>query len=110
MEEPKTQYVLIGRNATFTCKSSGTDAHWAINHIPMTLSYQEQKQEYEDKGVIFPEDVVTQDHYNISLIMHASLELNNTMIFCTVIGHDYRSYMSEEVHLIVFNTLRKFIT
>ena len=89
LEGPKTRYVLIGRNATFTCKSSGTDAHWAINHIPMTLSYQEQKQEYEDKGIIFPEDVVTQDHYNnISLIMHASLELNNTVIFCTVIGHD----------------------
>lgn len=110
MEGPKTQYVLIGKNATFTCKSTGTNAHWAINHTPMTISYEQQKQEYEDKGVVFPEDVVTQDHYNISLIVHASLELNNTLIFCTVYGHEYRSYMSEEVHLIVFNTLRKFVT
>ncbi len=74
----------------------------------MTITYQQQKQEYEDKGVIFPEDAVTQDHYNISMIMYASLELNNTIIFCTVVGHDFRSYMSEEVRLIVFNTLRKF--
>ena len=106
LEEPKTQYVLIGKNATFTCKSSGVDAHWAINHIPMTITYPEQKQEYEDKGVVFLEDQ-TNGYYNITMIMHASMELNNTLIFCTVIGHDYSSYMSKEVHLIVFNTLRK---
>ena len=76
----------------------------------MTISYQQQKQDYEDKGVMFPDDVVTQDYYNITLIIHASMVLNNTVIFCTVIGHDFYSYMSEEVRLIVFNTLRKFVT
>lgn len=109
LEEPKTQYVLIGKNATFTCKASGIEAHWAINHVPMTISYQQQKQDYEDKGVVFPDDVVDSEYYNITMIMHASMELNNTLIFCTVIGHDYYSYMSEEVRLIVFNTLRKFV-
>ena len=72
----------------------------------MTITYPEQKQEYEDKGVVFLEDQ-TNGYYNITMIMHASMELNNTLIFCTVIGHDYSSYMSKEVHLIVFNTLRK---
>lgn len=75
----------------------------------MTISYQQQKQDYEDKGVVFPDDVVDSEYYNITMIMHASMELNNTLIFCTVIGHDYYSYMSEEVRLIVFNTLRKFV-
>ena len=74
----------------------------------MTISYQPQKQEYEDKGVVFHEDI-TQDYYNLTMIIHASMDLNNTLIFCTVIGHDFSSYMSEEVNLIVFNTLRKFV-
>ena len=75
----------------------------------MKLAYQQQKQDYEDKGVVFPDDVVDSKYYNITMIMHASMELNNTLIFCTVIGHNFYSYMSEEVRLIVFNTLRKFV-
>ena len=109
LEGPKTQYVLIGKNATFTCKSSGVEALWSINRTPMTISYWQQKQEYEDKGVIFPDDIVTEDYYNITLIIHASMDLNNTEIFCVVVGHDYVSIMSEEVKLIIFNTLRKFV-
>ena len=76
----------------------------------MTISYQQQKQEYEEKGVVFLEDKIAQDYYNITMIIHASMDLNNTLIFCTVIGYDHYSYMSEEVNLIVFNTLRKFVT
>lgn len=109
LEGPKTQYVLIGKNATFTCKSSGIEAHWALNHIPMTDSFLQQKQAFEDKGVIFIEDQ-TEHYNNITMIIHASAELNNTLIFCTVLGRDFSSDMSDEVQLIVFSTLRKFIS
>ena len=74
----------------------------------MTISYLQKKQEYEDKGVMFHEDIA-QDYYNITMIIHASMDLNNTEIFCVVVGQDYLSTMSEEVHLIIFNTLRKFV-
>ena len=73
----------------------------------MTITYQDVKQDYEDKGVVFMEDI-TREHYNLTMIVHASLDLNNTIIFCSAIGSDWILTMSEEIHLIVFTTLRKF--
>ena len=72
----------------------------------MTISYPNEKQAYEDQGVIFLEDI-SQQYYNLTMIIHASLALNNTMLFCSVIGSDFTVEMSREVHLIVFNTLSK---
>ena len=74
----------------------------------MTITYQDVKQGYEDRGVVFMEDI-TQEYYNLTMIIHASLDLNNTVIFCSAIGSDWTVTMSHEIHLIIFNTLRKFV-
>ena len=109
LEEPKTQYALIGKNATFTCKTSGgKEAYWALNYVPMTVTYHEEKQNYEDRGVEFKEDVIQDQYYNLTMTIHASLDLNNTIIFCSVIGSDWTITMGQEVHFIVFDTLRRF--
>ena len=97
---------MIGKNATFTCKTTGTEAYWALNNIPMTISYPDQKQDYEDQGVLFLEES-TRNYYNLTMIIHASMALNNTVIFCSAFGRDYTVSMSQEIKLIVFNTLRK---
>ena len=100
---------MIGKNATFTCNTTGREAYWVLNAIPMTISYPNEKQAYEDQGVIFFEDI-SQKYYNLTMIIHASLALNNTSLFCSVIDSDYTVKMSHEVHLIIFNTLSKLYT
>ena len=79
---------MLGKNATFTCNTIGREAYWVLNAIPMTISYPNEKQAYEDQGVIFSEDV-SQQYYNLTMIIHTSLALNNTMLFCSVIDSDY---------------------
>ena len=91
---------MIGENVTFTCNTIGREAQWALNAIPMTNSYPDEKQAYEDQGVIFLEDI-HQQYYNLTMIINASLVLNNTVIFCTVLDLDYTVEMSQEVHLII---------
>lgn len=110
LEEPKTQYALVGKNATFTCNwpGSSNEVYWTLNHIPMTITYEAQKQGYMDKGVVFMEDF-TNEYYNLTMIMYGGLELNNTLIFCTVLGRDWTvSAMSQEVRFIIFNTFRPY--
>ena len=102
LEEPKTQYTMIGENVTFTCNTIGREAHWVLNAIPMTISYPDQKQAYEDQGVIFLEDI-NQQYYNLTMIINASLALNNTEIFCTVIDLDFTVKMSKEIYLIILS-------
>ena len=91
---------MIGENVTFICNTIGGEAHWVLNAIPMTISYPDERQAYEDQGVIFLEDV-HQQYYNLTMIINASLALNNTVIFCTVIDLDYTVEMSQEVRLII---------
>jgi hypothetical protein len=91
---------MIGKNVTFTCNTIGREAYWVLNAIPMTITYPNEKQAYEDQGVIFLEDV-HQQYYNLTMIINASLALNNTEIFCSVIDLDYTVEMSQEVHLII---------
>ena len=74
----------------------------------MTITYPEQKQAYKDKGVVFIEDH-NQKYRNLTMIIHASLDLNNTVIFCCVLGPDWTLTMSEEVHLIIFSILSKLL-
>ena len=95
-----TQYTMIGENVTFTCNTIGREAYWVLNAIPMTISYPDQKQEYEDQGVIFLEDI-HQQYYNLTMVINASLALNNTEIFCSVIDFDFTVEMSREVRLII---------
>ena len=83
--------------------------YWALNGLPLTITYQDKKQEYEDKGVVFMEESIG-EYYNLTIIIPASMEFNNTVLLCSVLGADYTSSTSPEVHLIVFNTLRKFIS
>ena len=66
----------------------------------MTISYPDQKQAYEDQGVIFLEDI-HQLYYNLTMVINASLALNNTEIFCTAIDLDFTVQMSQEVRLII---------
>ena len=73
---------MIRENVTFTCNTIGIEAHWVLNAIPMTISYPDQKQAYEDQGVIFLEDV-HQQYYNLTMVVNASLALNNIL-------HSYR--------------------
>ena len=96
LEEPKAQYAVIGKNATFTCSTIGIEAYWVLNTIPMTITYPQEKMAYEDQGVTFLEDI-TQEYYNLTMIVEASLALNNTVIFCSVIAEDYTIIMSQEV-------------
>ena len=77
-----------------------------LNAIPMTISYPNEKQAYEDQGVVFLEDS-SQEYYNLTMIIHASLALNNTILFCSVIDSDYTVEMSHEVHLIIYNATSK---
>ena len=97
---------MLGKNATFTCNTIGREAYWVLNAIPMTISYPNEKQAYEDQGVIFLEDI-SQQYYNLTMIIHASLALNKTILFCSAIGSDYTVKMSQEVHLIVFSISSK---
>ena len=97
---------MIGENVTFTCDTIGIEAHWVLNAIPMTISYPDQKQAYEDQGVAFLEDV-SQQYYNLTMVVNASLALNNTEIFCTVIDLDFIMKMSQEVHLIIASKFYK---
>ena len=94
---------MIGENVTFTCNTIGREAHWVLNTIPMTISYPDKRQAYEDQGVIFLEDI-HQQYYNLTMIINASLALNNTVIFCTVLDLDYVVEMSQEVHLIILSS------
>ena len=72
----------------------------------MTISFPNEKQAYEDQGVIFLKNI-SQQYYNLTMIIHTSLALNNTILFCSVIDSDYTLEMSQEVHLIIFNILSK---
>ena len=74
----------------------------------MTISYPNKMKAYEDEGVAFMEDI-SEYYYNLTMNIPATVALNNTVIFCSAIGRDYTVRMSPEVHLIVFNTLRKCI-
>ena len=91
---------MIGENVTFTCNTIGREAYWVLNAIPMTISYPDEREVYEDQGVIFLEDV-HQQYHNLTMVINASLVLNNTVIFCTVIDLDYTVEMSQEVRLII---------
>ena len=90
---------MIGKNATFTCNTVGREAHWVLNGIPMTFSYENEKQVYEDRGVTFLEDAY-QQYFNLTMIIHTSLALNNTMIFCSVIDADFTVEMSQRFILL----------
>ena len=78
-----------------------------LNTIPITITHPNEKKAYEDQGVTFLEDI-SQEYYNLTMIVNATLALNNTILFCSAIGSDYTVQMSQEVHLIVFNTPSKF--
>ena len=113
IKEPETQYVLTGENATFECHTtvrSGIedDAHWELNRVPITLSFEKKKQEYEEQGVIFKEDI-SQEHYNLTMIIPASLDFNNTEITCVAIAPDFIRIFSRNVNIFVFDTLRKIV-
>ena len=95
---------MIGENVTFTCNTIGREAYWVLNAIPMTISYPDEKKAYEDQGVVFLEDIY-QQYYNLTMFIHTSLALNNTIIFCSVIDVDYTVEMSKEIHLIVLSKL-----
>ena len=108
LEEPKAQYAVIGKNVTFTCNTIGIEAFWVLNAIPMTITYEDEKKTYEDQGVTFLEEI-TQRYYNLTMIVEASLELNNTVIFCSVVGEeDFTIVMSQEVQLVIFNFSSKY--
>jgi hypothetical protein len=108
IREPDTQYVLTGQNATFECDTTGVDhdAHWEINKMPLTFSFTDTKQDYEDRGVIFKE-AVSQHYHNLTMIIPASLDFNNTEIICAVFAIDFSIISSQSVHLTAFDTLRK---
>ena len=78
-----------------------------LNTIPMTITYLHEKEAYEDREVIFLEDT-TQEYYNLTMIVEASLALNNTVIFCSVVDEDLTTVMSQEVQLVIFNNLSKY--
>ena len=99
---------MIGKNATFTCDTIGREAYWVLNTIPMTITYPNEKKAYEEQGVIFLEPDISQEYYNLTMIVNATLALNNTILFCSAISSDYTVQMSQEVHLIIFNTPCKF--
>ena len=80
-----------------------------LNATPMTIAYQSEMKAYEDQGVTFLEDI-TQRYYNLTMIVEASLALNNIVIFCSVVGEDYTIIMSQEVQLVIFNNLSKYYT
>ena len=112
IREPETQYVLMGENATFECHATGAiEAHWDVNGVPLTLSYEKTKKEYVDQGFIFiDEKDISRESYNLTMIIPASLDFNNTVIFCVAISPGYNTQtQSRNVHLIVFDTLRKII-
>jgi hypothetical protein len=106
IREPDTQYVLTDQNATFECDTTGIDAHWDINNMPLTFSFPDTKQDYEDRGVIFKE-AISQHYHNLTMIIPASLDFNNTEIICAVYAIGFSFINSRSVHLIVFDTLRK---
>ena len=95
---------MIGENATFTCNAIGVEAYWVLNTFPMTISYPDGKKAYEDQGMIFLEDIY-QQYYNLTMFIHTSLALNNTIIFCSVIDVDSTMEISQEIHLIVLSKL-----
>lgn len=84
------------------------DAHWELNKVPITLSFENEKLEYEDRGVIFKEDI-SQEYYNLTMIIPAILDYNNTNITCVAIAPDFRRIFSRNVHMFVFDTLRTII-
>ena len=64
-----------------------------------------------DQGFIFiDEKDISRESYNLTMIIPASLDFNNTVIFCVAISPGYNTQtQSRNVHLIVFDTLRKII-
>ena len=84
------------------------DAHWELNKVPITLSFENEKLKYENRGVIFQENI-SQEYYNLTMIIPASLDFNNTEITCVAIAPDYIRIFSRNVHLFVFDTLRKIV-
>ena len=99
--------MLNGENATFECQtirtSSYDDAYWVLkfNGETLSISYPNEIQGYKNQGVVFMESF-NQDYYNLTMIIPANLDFNNTEIVCATFGP-----MSVPVHLIVFNTFRK---
>ena len=91
---------MIGENAMFTCKTTGTEAVWVLNSIPMSISYPDQVRDYEDKGVVFVENS-SQNNHNLTMTIPATVTLNNTEISCYAVGTDFTQAFSQNVHLIV---------
>ena len=99
--------MLNGENATFECQTIRTasydDAYWVLNGETLSISYPNEIQGYKNQGVVFMESF-NQDYYNLTMIIPANLDFNNTEIVCATFGP-----MSVPVHLIVFDTFRKTI-
>ena len=93
--------MLIGTNATFTCDTIGTkEVNWVLNDVPMSVSYLDRMQQYEDNGVVFAEDK-SQYHYNLTMTIPAIVDFNKTNISCFGYDKDFYSIQSDKVHLIV---------
>ena len=106
LEQPQSQYVLVGNNATVTCKTRGTLAYWVINRTVITISHPEEQQYYESLGIVFMKNE-SRGYYNLTMIVPAIVTVNNTAVFCQARDSDHRHATSNEVFLVVFTTLRK---
>ena len=108
LEPLEDQYGLIGSNITVTCKTrGGTEAFWVLNGTSITVSHQADKQRYKNIGVVFSH-TESDGYYNLTMIVPASLPMNNTSIGCTA-RNSINSAVenSNLVDFIVFNNFRK---
>ncbi len=105
IEHPQTRYALIGNEAIFYCKTKGTSAYWLIDGEAVYLRTQSS---FMAQGYMF--DTSTDSVYNnLTMIVPASVQTNNTEIKCRASGRGSHYPYSRTSYLVVYNTFSKFI-
>ncbi len=103
LEEPITNYILTGSNATFHCKTSAHEVYWRLNGTYLDEhEWAEYRPEFQ-----FKKEISANQFFNLSLTITGTEQTNLTTIACeTYIGSD--SETSRTATLYVFNTFRKY--
>lgn len=111
IEHPVTQYAVEGNNVTFHCKTKAWDAYWRINDQTVSTTRQHIMDMYEMQGFTFSFNE-SDGFYNLTIIVLASAEINNSLIVCRAASYQYeRRVESKRSYLYVYRSYRKgFLT
>lgn len=108
-QHPKTQHVIDGTSAVFSCViADAATTYWDVTFPSGSSASYRRPQVYTEQGIILERNVQSDDVVYTTLTINAQLSRNNTQLNC--IGHARgKRRFSETAFLIVYSSLRKFL-